>query len=317
MKPRLLNLLVCPACGQKLRSESGTWLSGELAEGALQCDCGRAYAVSSFIPRLVPEEPGRKQSRTRRSFGYQWLRHLSTDEAEDRAVFFERTGVTPEFLKGKLVLDAGCGMGRYLNVCRQHECEVVGMDLSEAVNRARETAQGAPNVHFVQGNLMQPPFAPATFDFIYSMGVLHHTPDARAAHASLARLLKPGGTLAVWVYVRHAAWKEAINSSLRAVTTRLPVPLLYRLCYLGVPLGWVKLKCAERPELQWLNRLTPFVAARPRWQDRLTDTFDWYSAPYQSHHTVEEVTEWFKQTGFGDIRVLPFPVSVSGVKREA
>jgi SAM-dependent methyltransferase len=315
MTPRLLNLLVCPVCGQKLRSESGTWHSGELAEGTLRCTNGHVFPVSRFIPRLVPEDAQPNgHRRTQQSFAYQWLRHLGTDPEEDRAVFFERTGVTPEFLSGKLVLDAGCGMGRYLNVCRRHECEVVGMDLSEAADRARELAQDACNVSFVQGDLMRPPFPPESFDFIYSVGVIHHTPDARAAHASLARLLKPGGTLAVWVYVRHAAWKEAINSSLRGITTRLPVPLLYRLSYLGVPLGWVKLQCADRPVLQWLNRFTPFVAARPRWQDRLTDTFDWYSAPYQSHHTVEEVAEWFKQTGFGDIRVLPFPVSVSGVK---
>ena len=59
-----------------------------------------------------------------------------------------------EFLKNKLIFDAGCGMGRYLEVANKFEGEVVGMDISQAVDRARKRIGDHPFTHLVQGDLM-------------------------------------------------------------------------------------------------------------------------------------------------------------------
>ena len=115
-------------------------------------------------------------------------------------------GLSPADLDGKVVLDAGCGMGRYLRIAAESSASlIVGLDLSQAVVAARELTAGLPSVAVVRGDLLRLPFAAASFDQIYSLGVLDHTPDPREAFLALARLLKPGGRIAIWVYPRERA----------------------------------------------------------------------------------------------------------------
>ena len=122
---------------------------------------------------------------------------------------------SPGELAGKDVLDAGCGMGRYLRIAAESPARlIVGIDLSLAVAAARELTSGVACTAIVRGDLLRLPFAPGSFDAIYSLGVLDHTPDPRAAFLSLARLLKPGGRIAIWVYPGSAgSWRRSWISS--------------------------------------------------------------------------------------------------------
>ena len=148
--------------------------------------------------------PATDQSRTKSAYGLQWNRFRIIRAEEDRATFFNRTGLTPAILDGKLVLDAGCGMGRYLRIAAAGPVRhVIGMDLSRAVVAARELTAHLPGVSLVRGDLLRLPFPEQSFDIIYSLGVLDHTPDPRAAFLGLARLLKPGGRIVVWVYEKE------------------------------------------------------------------------------------------------------------------
>ena len=79
------------------------------------------------------------------------------------------------------------------------------MDISRAVEAAAENLAGYPHTHVVRGDALAPPFDPGSFDLVFSIGVLHHTPNTARAVASVARLVKPGGTLAVWLYSRRCA----------------------------------------------------------------------------------------------------------------
>jgi SAM-dependent methyltransferase len=252
--------------------------------------------------------PASDQSRTKTAYGLQWNRYRIIRGEEDRATFFNRTGLTPGSLDGKVVLDAGCGMGRYLRVAaggpRGH---VVGMDLSRAVNAARELTADLNCVSLVRGDLLRLPFSNASFDFIYSLGVLDHTPDPRAAFLGLARLLKPGGRIVVWVYQRERPLVEWIMNSQRAISTRLPLPMLEFLCRLTAPLGALKRRLfASR---HWLvqrsgvavHLLTIGVSMHPDKEVRVCDTLDWYAPRYLSRHTVDEVREWFREAGLSDV----------------
>ncbi len=144
------------------------------------------------------------QTRTKSAYGLQWNRFRIIRAEEDRVTFVNRTGLAAADLAGKDVLDAGCGMGRYLRIAAESPANlVVGLDLSQAVVAARELTAGLPGVHLLRGDLLRPPFATRSFDVIYSLGVLDHTPSPRAAFLALARLLKPGGRIVVWVYPRE------------------------------------------------------------------------------------------------------------------
>ncbi len=248
------------------------------------------------------------QSRTKSAYGLQWNRFRILRPEEDRVTFRNRTGLDEAALAGALVLDAGCGMGRYLRVAAEAGPRlVVGLDLSAAVAAARDLTAGLPGVVLVRGDLLRPPLDPSRFDQIYSLGVLDHTPDPRAAFLALARLLKPGGRICVWVYPRERPALERIMRLQRGVSTRLPLGLLVALSRLFSPIGGLKRRLMASPNRLIaragvaLNVLTIGVSMHPDPEVRVCDTLDWYAPRYLSRHDPEEVRGWFTEAGLVDV----------------
>jgi SAM-dependent methyltransferase len=248
------------------------------------------------------------QTRTKSAYGLQWNRFRIIRPEEDRATFRNRTVLSPADLAGKVVLDAGCGMGRYLRVASESSASlIVGVDLSRAVVAARELTVDRPSVTVVRGDLLRLPFANASFDQIYSLGVIDHTPDPRKAFVELARLLKPGGRIVVWVYPRERAIVEWIMNTHRAISTRLPIGLLERLCRLSAPIGGLKRKLmASRWSLTErmgvaLHLATIGVSMHPDPEVRVCDTLDWYAPRYMSRHSFDEVLGWFRDARLTDV----------------
>ncbi|MDR3635726.1 MAG: class I SAM-dependent methyltransferase [Isosphaeraceae bacterium] len=250
------------------------------------------------------------QSRTKAAYGLQWNRFRILRPEEDRATFRNRTGLTFEELAGKRVLDGGCGMGRYLRVAAECGARVVGLDLSQAVLAARDLTAELPDVALVRGDLLRPPFTEGSFDHIYSLGVLDHTPDPRAAFLALARLLRPGGRIVIWVYSREKASLERLIRIHRAVSTRLPLGLLVALSRLMAPVGGLKRRLMAsrwRPVERigvLLNALTIGVSMHPDPEVRVCDTLDWYAPRFLSRHTREEILGWFAEAGLEDVTDL-------------
>jgi SAM-dependent methyltransferase len=284
MNRELLSLVLCPRCRGTLE------VAGDPPEGLSCTSCGSNYPVVDQVPRLAGEAYAA-------SFGRQWNRYDVARPEEDDATFCVKTGVAPDGLSGKLVLDAGCGGGRYSRLLGANGARVIGVDLSSAVDKAASLCAHLPDVGIVQANLLDLPVADAAFDLVFSIGVLHHTPDPRRAFAQIARKVKPGGRLAVWLYRRNTPPQEWLNSALRAVTTRTPARVLEPLCAgMGV-LGSI-------PVLnRTLNKVANF-SSHPDWTLRVCDNFDWYAARYQSHHTTLELKSWFRDEGFADLAEL-------------
>src|SRR5207245_9725373 len=113
------------------------------------------------------------------------------------------TGWMESDYRGRLVLDAGVGAGRYAEVVADKGGEVVGIDLTTAVDAAYANLGRRPRVHLLQADIFALPFREATFDRAFPVGVLHHTPDVRAAFERVAAVVKPGGGLAVSLYARY------------------------------------------------------------------------------------------------------------------
>lgn len=248
------------------------------------------------------------QSRTKSAYNLQWNRFRIVRADEDRATFRNRTGLDEPQLAGRLVLDAGCGMGRYMRVAAELGGRVVGMDLSGAVAAARQSTADLPGVlGVIRGDLLRPPLDERSFDHIYSLGVLDHTPDPRSAFLELARLLAPGGRIAIWIYQRERPALERIMNAHRAVSTRLPLGVLMTLSRMMAPIGGLKrvmmaskTRLIERAGVA-LNVLTIGVSMHPDPEVRVCDTLDWYAPKYLSRHTFDEVSEWFAAAGLADV----------------
>lgn len=309
MRATLLSLLRCPKCAGPLAIEAGdTGEAVDIETGSLACAQGHAHPIRRSVPRFVESE------QYVGNFGFEWTVHRQTQldsgtARDSEAAFAEKTGWTPADLRGKLVLDAGCGMGRFADVASRWGATVVGVDLSRAVDSAQQNL-GARGVHLAQASIFELPFADATFDFVYSLGVLHHTPNTREAFDRLPRLLKPGGSIAVWLYSAYNEREYRGSDRWRRLTTRLDDRLLHRLCHAAVPLYHLYRLRYLGPALR--SQLPISMDPRPEW--RVLDTFDWYSPKYQWKHTYEEVFPWFEAHGLTDIRVLGAPIAVRGTR---
>ncbi len=309
MKERLLELLRCPRCRTRLEVEATEQRSGEIHSGILHCLAGGdRYPIVDFVPRFVSSE------HYVGSFGFQWNRfkHVQLDcvmgNQRSEGEFGWKTGFQSGDLAGKLVLDVGVGAGRYADVVSRWGAEVVGVDLSIAVNAADETLGRRSNVHLVQADLFALPFEPASFDVLYSIGVLHHTPDTRRAFLSVAPFVKPGGWAAVWVYSAHNTWFMKGAEFWRRFTPHLPLRLVYLLSALAVPLYPVW----RLPPFKFILQPLFPIAHHPMALWRWLDTFDYYTPRYQWKHWYREVWKWFREAGYVDIEPLGEDVSVRG-----
>lgn len=304
MKRTLLQFLACPTCKSDLNLHLSMEKDGEIVEGKLECAEGESFPILGGVPRFVSTD---HYSHT---FSFQWNRFsrvqldVANHTRESEETLWEKTGLSPDAVKGKLILDAGVGAGRFSEVASRVGAEVIGVDLSLAVDAAYQSIAARPNVHIVQADIFDLPFREQTFDFIFSIGVLHHTPDTRAAFQKLVPLLKRKGEIAIWVYDRYTPFRR-ITDSLRSITTRMPKRMVYYFSTIAIPLYYVK---PFRKSLEGILRL----CMHKNWRWRWLDTFDYYSPKFQWKHTYPEVFSWFQEAGLKDIAPLSAPVSMKG-----
>ena len=296
----MLDLLRDPSGGEPLRLSGASLVGGG----------GRTYPIVRSVPRFVPSEQYAE------TFGYQWNLFATTQldsasgTSESRDVFVEKTGLPLEKLRGKLVLDVGCGMGRFAEVVAEAGARVVGVDMSRAVDAAASNLARFENAAVVQADLFSLPFANEAFDFIYSIGVLHHTPSTRKAFVALLPHLRRLGRIAIWVYPRSLRWRTLMSAFYRLVTTRLPKEQLLRWSRIADPVGRLQRVPGIGLPLKFLLPLSGHP--NPEW--RVLDTFDWYSPRFQWTHTKSEVESWFQEAGLTDLWRGSFPVSMAGTK---
>jgi SAM-dependent methyltransferase/uncharacterized protein YbaR (Trm112 family) len=266
---------------------------------------GGQEEIESRIGRLSPAV---FHHRSNESFSFQWEmyqyhdRTWFKDDLELRKQeFLYNMDLRPEQLGGALLLDAGCGNGRLTASIAAYGAEVVGMDLSRSVERASDSARAsAPAasgvVHFVQGNILEPPFADATFDHVHTSGVLHHTPDPQRALRSFLALGRPGGRAYVQMYRRRETWVRVTNAVLRTVTCRLPVRLLYRICLAMAPAHTHIIRVVA-----WARgEQTPLTRATRR--ERAVSLFDHFSPRYQFRYTAQELHDMLAGAGLRDLK---------------
>ena len=301
-------ILRCLSCGSKLESDQ--------AAGYLCPACKRVYRNEQGIVRFVDAQYYAA------SFGFQWHRYQKTqldhDELrESERHFLAKTALRPEDLKGKLVLDVGCGMGRFAEVATRWGARVVGVDLSAAAEVAAKNLADRDFVAF-QADVFALPFAPESFDVIYSIGVLHHTPDCEAAVKALDKYLKPGGLLVVWLYSGYNKWYR-FSDFWRRYTHKMKPKTLHGILKVAVPFfynlqqGLKRVPLVGRPAAGLVHHVFP-VNRQKDPEARMLDTFDWYSPKYQSKHTYEQVFKWYGAMGMEDMRVGEFSIAVRGRK---
>lgn len=296
--------------------------------GALVTPSGTRYSIVRSIPRFVNGEHYTS------SFGYEWNRWPRVQfDAENigrpmsghtTRMWESITGVSDDKIKGKTVVEFGCGPGRFLDVVRRKGGWGVGIDLSGAVEVARRNFADDPDVLVVQGDILNPPFREGVFDGGFTIGVVHHTPDPPGGLKALARTVRPEGWVACCVYPKGGFYDYPSVARFRRLHNRLKPVLGYRpalayayfAAFLLAPITArgkrlpVLRRLLESVERNWLVSLyLPDV----RW--RLLDTFDAITPSIATTHTGEEVREWMEKSGCTKVRSTDWcETAVTGIK---
>lgn len=303
MQRPLLEYIVCPDCRGELTLKVREEEAAEVLEGILRCEaCGREHPIRGGVPRLLPLDLAGPMWETAKAFGWQWKQFtnlLLWDEQREQCLDWLQP-LRPDDFSDKVVVDAGCGMGRLTEVTATFgPKQLIGIDLSSAVEVAWRRLRGRPNVHIIQADITRLPLRreEPQLDLAYSIGVLHHLPDPRAGFDSIVSHLRPGGQLHGWVYGQEGnGWVEALVSPIRErITSRMPRNALLGLSYaLTLPLHAAANISANLP----LGEHLPYSSylgwlAKYSFGHNLHVVFDHLGPPISHYLSREELSTWF------------------------
>ncbi len=313
--------LACTGCGEGYPLVGGT---ARMLDRAGQVEIARRYSAAE-IWKTERETGGCSQDeeasleshddeaavkdRTAASFAYEW-KHFGALRAEWARNFRDYMRPhEPGSLSGKVVLDVGAGSGRHSAHAAASGAHVVAVDLGSSIDVARSNLPA--EVLTVQADAERLPFAPGSFDFVMSIGVLHHLPDTQRALNGLVPFVIPGGHLHIYLYwLPDARWQRIvlrIVSGIRRVTVQMPHRLLHAICYPLSVILWlgIVLPCRalrQRPRTARLVRGLPLrTYADYPFGVLVNDQFDRFSAPIERRYTEIEVRGMCQNAGLSDV----------------
>ena len=315
MKLNLLDILRCPKTGQKLVLRHEQCNASEIMEGRLDSVDGRfSYPIISGIPRFVPS------SNYANNFGLQWnhFRQTQLDQFSGKSIsanrFWAATGWEKEDLKGAWVLDAGCGAGRFAQVALDAGANVIALDFSSAVDACFNNLKHHPNLHVIQGDILSLPLKRGLFPFVYSLGVLQHTPDVKLAFHSLPPMLLPNGKLCVDFYEKSFKSAFHIRHVLRPITTRMNKIQLFSFLQKSVPVMLpISQQLSKVPLVgHFLKRMIPVanhfdgldLSSEQLKEWALLDTFDWLSPEYDQPQSAQTAEKWMFEAKMKGVQIL-------------
>lgn len=308
---------MCPACDARLEVATTVVENTEILEGTLRClKCAAEFPIVAGIPRFADLENVAPDKRaTAKGFGWQWQHFTQEDKRYAEQFLGWIAPVTPEFFRDKVVLEGGCGKGRHTQLAASWGArEVIGVDLSGAVETAFRVTRDLPNAHIVQADIYQLPFG-RSFDYAYSVGVLHHLPDPRGGFESLAKRVQSGGHLSAWVYgAENNEWiTRWVNPIREKLTSRMDQRALLQLSKLPASAVYLATKLIYGP----LNKTSRgsslarhlfyndyFRAIAPfGWREQHTIVFDHLVAPTAFYVSREEFESWWTGINAQDVQI--------------
>jgi SAM-dependent methyltransferase/uncharacterized protein YbaR (Trm112 family) len=332
VKSNSLQYLVCPNCNRSLIIINKNKNSKEIFSGNLFCEnpkCNKIYHISQGLIRFT--SPKNISKEISNSFGFEWRMHLNNciekntvfgrTYWDDIRYFFKATGLTKNEIKGKVILDAGCGSGKLTRYLARLSPKIIfGQDIHSSIKLVFKKGKVISNSEIIYADLNYPPFKINTFDVIWCNGVLHHNRYPEKLFSNLAKLVKPGGLLYIWVYERKFSPYKFVKDVFRffhiddlsynylfiisQIFSLISVCLhsIFRLVFIPV------LMFSNSVYLKRVTKYRTYNEFLMTWLDSLSPKYDY-------RFTKEEVTEWFVMNGFTNLQFLDNQIGICGKKR--
>ncbi len=320
MKEKMLKYLCCPECSSniELARHKGIDSTNHITEGELVCTgCKNTYPIISGVPFFCLNTDDKTVDLNRKNFASEWNYFTSSmgdkneQLAKDELESYFSPFVQFKDLEDKSVLEGGCGGGRLVYAAAKYSGakEIIGVDLSNAVITAFKNTRHLPNVSIIQADITNLPFKKdKMFDFIYSVGVLHHMPNPYLGFSSLVEHLKKDGKILAWVYGKegNSLYINFADPIRKLITSRFPFKVnLYLSCFIslivwGIILGFyspLNLILKEKNT----NKVLPFneyfnYFRKRGFKDFWRTVFDKMVPTISYYISHEEFKTWFEKS---------------------
>lgn len=320
----LLQYLSCPNCNIDTSLEATIHKQDpdtkHIMQGELHCtQCNSVYPIISGVPFFCSDLTDSTIDLNRKNFADEWTYFTSTIDkelAKDELDSYFHSFISYKDLDNKIVLDGGCGGGRfcYVVASESNAKEIIGIDLSNAVLTAFKNTKHFKNVNIIQADITKLPFKKKekTFDFIYSVGVIHHLPKPQEGFNSLVKHLKETGKILVWVYGKegNAIYINLADPIRKLITSKLPFRLNLFLSFILSAILWSLIWAIYFPinkviSKDLINKFLPFNeyfeffrkrGFKDFWRtilDKMIPTISYYISQ-------DEFINWFKENNLNN-----------------
>ena len=290
---------------------------------------GEKYKILNKIPRFVIKENYTS------AFGKQWNYYRKTQLDSYTGlpiseVRLKRCLGEPIFsnLKGKNILEAGCGAGRFTEVLLSSDSNVMSVDMSDAVDANQLNFPQGKNHSIVQADINSLPFMPNQYDLVICLGVIQHTANPEQALQSLYDQVKPGGWLIADHYVFSWSHESQIAKKIaRFFLKRMSVKNAFLISgYLTkffLPLHrigktskfWQALMRRVTPVVSYYNDI-PDLSDELQIEWALLDTHDNLTDHYKHFTSKENFTKSLENLGLNEIKCWSGGIGIEGRGRK-
>lgn len=309
---KTLKILHCPEHHLSLRLDG--WRKKYL------CPAGCEFSIISDIPRFVPLDNYAS------SFGLQWNKFPKTqlDSFTGTSIFKDRltrlVGGFLGILKGKDVLEAGCGAGAFTEIMLAADAHVFAVDISTAVEANYQNCNNYPNYFICQADILKLPIAQEQFDIVVCVGVIQHTPNPEATITTLCSYLKPAGLLVIDHYTQGYPTTPS-RRVLRSFLLGKPKTFSMRFCRVLTAILWPIHKMLWnmkgipgienlRSKFLYFSPIVDFQDAYPQLGSKLLYewavlvTHDTLTDYYKHLRSAEEIKKHLQASGMIEIEIV-------------
>lgn len=253
--------------------------------------------------------------KTVQSFGDEWEKFSSFSETEIKNIGDEYFDIVDESIlnSNSTVLDMGCGSGRWSKYLAPNVKFIEAIDPSDAIFSATKLLSNVNNIRITQASSDNIPFNDETFDFVFSLGVLHHIPETQTALIDTVKKVKKGGHVLIYLYYnldnRGVLYKALfkLSSLIRYIVAALPKWAKHIVCDFIAITVYMPLILVSRivqkmiPNKSTYQKLPLAYYVGKSFNVIRNDALDRFGTPLEQRFSKKKIKQMMEKAGLRDI----------------